>query len=285
MDNTLRCRTGHSCRTHWYHLPCIFRSFKRSCKGTKTITSLDDIDNFDRLAPRDQADINACIRRGPDQFAAQRAAARDLGASTEHDDTPALPPEKRARLETETDERTEYEVETILGLATMISRGGDQSNSNVSTASSTTTPANSSDLVPFPMELTLESHQQHETLRARHTVRRDTLPVAEANDFTEPTKNADSTVSSQWRLPATEQASSDATTRACSPRQWQPVGTECAVLHHDRWHPARIHSYSETYAMVEKLSSRDIIPIHLCDERFRISWDCSKNLSSRFASS
>lgn len=55
-------RTGHSCRTHWYHLPCIFRSFRRACKGTKTITAVSDIANFDRLRPSDQQHIRICIQ-------------------------------------------------------------------------------------------------------------------------------------------------------------------------------------------------------------------------------
>ncbi|KAJ8598144.1 hypothetical protein CTAYLR_007415 [Chrysophaeum taylorii] len=60
-------KTGHSCRTHWYHLPCIFRSFRRACKGTKTITSVNDIANFDRLRPSDQQHIRICIQCAKNQ--------------------------------------------------------------------------------------------------------------------------------------------------------------------------------------------------------------------------
>ena len=36
-------------RTKWYHLECIFESFKKVQKKTKTITSVEDIEGFEGL--------------------------------------------------------------------------------------------------------------------------------------------------------------------------------------------------------------------------------------------
>ena len=36
-------------RTKWYHLECIFKSFEKVNKETKTITSVDDIEGFEGL--------------------------------------------------------------------------------------------------------------------------------------------------------------------------------------------------------------------------------------------
>ncbi|KAJ8611384.1 hypothetical protein CTAYLR_006500 [Chrysophaeum taylorii] len=55
------CRNGHSSRTHWYHVACIFQSFKLVCKGTKTITEVKDIEGFDALRVLDQAQIRYLI--------------------------------------------------------------------------------------------------------------------------------------------------------------------------------------------------------------------------------
>ena len=49
-------------RTHWYHLPCIFRSFTRACRGTKTISSVDDVANFAFLKPEDQYRIQVAVQ-------------------------------------------------------------------------------------------------------------------------------------------------------------------------------------------------------------------------------
>ncbi|KAH8079216.1 N-acylsphingosine amidohydrolase [Aureococcus anophagefferens] len=42
-------RWGHSPKTKWYHIDCCFASFKRTCKKSKTITSVDDIEGFASL--------------------------------------------------------------------------------------------------------------------------------------------------------------------------------------------------------------------------------------------
>ena len=70
-------------RTHWYHargprlsldgsrpvpetrrsqVPCIFRSFTRACRGTKTITCVDDIANFAFLKPDDRYRIQVAVQ-------------------------------------------------------------------------------------------------------------------------------------------------------------------------------------------------------------------------------
>ena len=42
-------RWGHSPKTKWYHIDCCFASFERTCKTSKTITSVDDIEGFASL--------------------------------------------------------------------------------------------------------------------------------------------------------------------------------------------------------------------------------------------
>ena len=39
-------RHGHSRKTKWYHIECIFASFRRTCKKSKTITSVADLEAF-----------------------------------------------------------------------------------------------------------------------------------------------------------------------------------------------------------------------------------------------
>lgn len=60
-------KTRHSCRTHWYHVPCIFQSFNLVCKGTKIITDVSDIAGFDLIKPADRAMVQAYIDRGRNQ--------------------------------------------------------------------------------------------------------------------------------------------------------------------------------------------------------------------------
>ena len=41
-------------RTRWYHLECIFKSFKKVMSGTKTITSVEDIEGFEGFEGLDE---------------------------------------------------------------------------------------------------------------------------------------------------------------------------------------------------------------------------------------
>ena len=41
----------------------MFQSFRRACKGTKIITAVSDIENFDRLRPKDQELIRLSIEQ------------------------------------------------------------------------------------------------------------------------------------------------------------------------------------------------------------------------------
>ena len=54
-------RWGHSPKTKWYHLGCAFVSFKRTCKKSKTITCVEDLEGFGSLDARDQRTIERLI--------------------------------------------------------------------------------------------------------------------------------------------------------------------------------------------------------------------------------
>ena len=56
-------RHGHSPKTKWYHIACIFASFKRTCKKSKTITSTDDLEGFGKLEAKDQQQVRDLISR------------------------------------------------------------------------------------------------------------------------------------------------------------------------------------------------------------------------------
>lgn len=56
-------KTGQAIRTQWFHVECLFESFQRTCKNTKTITSVDDIQGFDKLKVDDQRRITDCISK------------------------------------------------------------------------------------------------------------------------------------------------------------------------------------------------------------------------------
>lgn len=59
-------RTGHAIRTHWYHPECIFKSFVRMTKSTKTIHSTEDLQGYDLLMPQDKEAIKRCIEHRSD---------------------------------------------------------------------------------------------------------------------------------------------------------------------------------------------------------------------------
>uniref|UniRef100_A0A7S3NQ83 PARP-type domain-containing protein n=1 Tax=Aureoumbra lagunensis TaxID=44058 RepID=A0A7S3NQ83_9STRA len=54
-------KLGHSNRTQWYHLECLFRSFRRMCKHSRIIVSVADIEGFEKIIPEDQERIQLCI--------------------------------------------------------------------------------------------------------------------------------------------------------------------------------------------------------------------------------
>lgn len=58
-----RRRTGKTIRTQWYHPDCIFKSFVRMTKSTKTIRSTDDLHGFHQLRLPDQQIIADYIVR------------------------------------------------------------------------------------------------------------------------------------------------------------------------------------------------------------------------------
>ncbi|KAJ8614443.1 hypothetical protein CTAYLR_000798 [Chrysophaeum taylorii] len=269
-------KTGHSCRTHWYHLPCIFRSFKRSCKGTKTITAVTDIDNYERLRPEDQRNIIECIRRGPenlyrrsrDDLAAgggvsSPAPPSSLGdlASRDPQDIPTAvppPPEKRPRLQLppppSADQHTEHEVQSILGL-TMISRG-DPTSAPLPAAPS---PAIGR-FVPVSQPLLATTTAAH--------------PPPDQQQY--------------HQMHPRQQQQSPRTVLAMDqhhfPPLWRPPGTECDLLHNDKWHCAIVIGYTTTHALIQKYAAgRDVVPIHLENEKHRVSWTRSKRASSDFA--
>jgi len=101
-------KTGHSARTHWYHVACIFRSFRCVCRGTKTITSTDDVENFDRLLEFDRDKLRAYVhasnagvalsvpvRGGPGESARNAAEGSEVSISAAGEterDTESSPP-------------------------------------------------------------------------------------------------------------------------------------------------------------------------------------------------
>jgi len=48
-------------RVHWYHPACIFKSFERAAKKTKTIDNVGDVEGFEALRAADRADLSAKI--------------------------------------------------------------------------------------------------------------------------------------------------------------------------------------------------------------------------------
>ena len=60
-------------RVHWYHPACIFKSFERASKKTKTIDGCQDVEGFEDLHPQDQRDLGAKI----ESWAARKAVSLD----------------------------------------------------------------------------------------------------------------------------------------------------------------------------------------------------------------
>ena len=60
-------------RVHWYHPACIFKSFERASKKTKTIDGCQDVEGFGDLHPQDQRDLGAKI----ESWAARKAVSLD----------------------------------------------------------------------------------------------------------------------------------------------------------------------------------------------------------------
>ena len=56
-------------RVHWYHPACIFKSFERASKKTKTIDTIDEIEGFEELHKSDQRDLAKRV----DDWAARKA--------------------------------------------------------------------------------------------------------------------------------------------------------------------------------------------------------------------
>ena len=64
MPDPRRARNDHTAparRVHWYHPACIFKSFERAAKTTKTIDSVDDMEGFSDLKDKDKADLTARV--------------------------------------------------------------------------------------------------------------------------------------------------------------------------------------------------------------------------------
>ena len=56
-------------RVNWYHPACIFQSFERAAKKTKTIDNVEDVAGFEALRDADRADLSAKI----EEWTARRA--------------------------------------------------------------------------------------------------------------------------------------------------------------------------------------------------------------------
>ena len=48
-------------RVHWYHPACIFKSFERASKKTKTIDTVEDMEGFSELKEADKADLTSRV--------------------------------------------------------------------------------------------------------------------------------------------------------------------------------------------------------------------------------
>ena len=97
-------RHGHSRKTKWYHIECIFASFRRTCKKSKTITSVGDLEGFESLLPADQQKVRDLIvqhneERGQRTPAARRAKPRPpkkVATKKRLDEPRLLPPPRRS---------------------------------------------------------------------------------------------------------------------------------------------------------------------------------------------
>ena len=99
-------RHGHSRKTKWYHIECIFASFRRTCKKSKTITSVADLEGFESLLPSDQQKVRDLIvqhneERGQRTPAARRAEKKTrppkkVGRAATKKLGPELPPPRRS---------------------------------------------------------------------------------------------------------------------------------------------------------------------------------------------
>ena len=97
-------RHGHSRKTKWYHIECIFASFRRTCKKSKTITSVADLEGFESLLPADQQKVRDLIvqhneERGQRTPAARRAKPRPpkkVATKKRLDEPRLLPPPRRS---------------------------------------------------------------------------------------------------------------------------------------------------------------------------------------------
>ena len=99
-------RHGHSRKTKWYHIECIFASFRRTCKKSKTITSVADLEGFESLLPTDQQKVRDLIvqhneERGQRTPAARRAEKKTrppkkVGRAATKKLGPELPPPRRS---------------------------------------------------------------------------------------------------------------------------------------------------------------------------------------------
>jgi len=86
-------RHGHSRKTKWYHIECIFASFRRTCKKSKTITSVADLEGFESLLPSDQQKVRDLIVQHNEERGQRTPAARRAEKKTR-------PPKKVGRAAT-----------------------------------------------------------------------------------------------------------------------------------------------------------------------------------------
>ena len=86
-------RHGHSRKTKWYHIECIFASFRRTCKKSKTITSVADVESFESLLPSDQQKVRDLIVQHNEERGQRTPAARRAEKKTR-------PPKKVGRAAT-----------------------------------------------------------------------------------------------------------------------------------------------------------------------------------------
>ncbi|KAJ8608500.1 hypothetical protein CTAYLR_005751 [Chrysophaeum taylorii] len=87
-------RTGHAIRTQWYHPECIFKSFSRMTKTTKTIHCVEDLDGFHKLIPSDQDLVKSYVHNRHLSHAEsldQRAGEQTRSTSPQQHSNPMVP--------------------------------------------------------------------------------------------------------------------------------------------------------------------------------------------------
>ena len=278
-------KTGHSCRTHWYHLPCIFRSFRRACKGTKIITAVSDLANFDRRRREDQDQIRLCIQTAKNsrdrtegaQVVTDGSVSSSPGRSIDDGKlTITVPPAPQKRKASKqpaghqnkkntTPENmgvSAHEVESILGL-TMLSRDKSTDDPTPSTPPTLTTDQPSKNPPPA-IAITPPAVAPP--------------PVSVLDCSPRPARKQQQENIPHLPAFATDGGGNpEASVPVSTPSRWRPPGSTCEVLYHDKWHAGVVDRYTSSEAIIrfadDSTDQIDVaVHINLNSEKHRVCW-------------